>query len=236
MGAANAALAQLLCAHGKMTDTFGRILAFVACLVGLPIHLAICLAIRLQDRGPAIYRCRRLGRHGRIFTMFKYRTMRVGCPPLLKSGFKVVVENDDSRVTPLGHLLRCGVDELPQLWNIVRGEMTWVGPRPDESWMIANYGPMCTGRLASKPGITGLAQILDSRNCSTPVGYAIDVWYNRHRRFSADLWVVCATPLFILGWRSIGSGRLRRLMQNANFVQIVAVCQQEIESAVKVTS
>jgi lipopolysaccharide/colanic/teichoic acid biosynthesis glycosyltransferase len=216
-----------------MTELLGRATALLVCVVGLPIHLAVCLAIRLQDLGPAIYSCRRLGCDGTSYTMFKYRSMTVGCSPLIGSGFKVAVAKNDTRVTPLGRILRCGIDELPQLWNVVRGEMAWVGPRPDESWMLPKYGLACHERLHSKPGITGLAQVLDSRNFPTALGYAIDIWYNRYRTLFLDLWVISRTPFFVLGWRSIGSARLRRLLRDEELLGIAAACEKEVNAAEK---
>ncbi len=219
-----------------IAEAFGRIAAFVACLVGLPIHLLICLIIRLQDRGPAIYRCRRLGREGSVYTMFKYRTMRVGSPPLIRDGFKVTVDKADARVTRIGRLLRCGIDELPQLWNIALGDMNWVGPRPDEHWMLPNYGQACRERLLTKPGITGLAQVLDSRNSPTSMGYAIDIWYNRHRSFVLDLNIILLTPLFILGWRSVAFSLRRRLTTDEEVLRLSAASQEEIADAERAIS
>lgn len=209
----------------------GRIVAFLLCVVALPLHLILCMLIRLKDGEAAIYRCQRLGRYGTPYIMFKYRTMQRGCPPLIESGFKAVVQKADSRVTPLGHFLRCGIDELPQLWNIARGEMAWVGPRPDESWMLPNYGPISKERLMIAPGITGMAQVLGSRDQPTAVGYAIDLWYKRHANFLVDLWVVCVTPLFVLGWRTPGKQYLRHLMHVPEFANLVALCQAELDDA-----
>jgi lipopolysaccharide/colanic/teichoic acid biosynthesis glycosyltransferase len=211
-----------------MTKLFGRIVAFVLCLGGLPIHLAICLALRLQDGGPAIYRCLRLGRGGQIYYMLKYRTMKVGCPPVIVSGFRMIVAQADPRVTRLGRWLRCGIDELPQLWNIVRGEMGWVGPRPDEAWMLPHHGPVCKRRLWVRPGITGLAQVLDSRNLSTAEGYAIDVWYITHRCIWLDAWIVLVTPPFMAGWRSVGQGRLTKLRKLPEIEELRQGCDTEI--------
>jgi lipopolysaccharide/colanic/teichoic acid biosynthesis glycosyltransferase len=211
--------------------TVGRILALLFCVLALPLHLIICILIRFSDGHPAIYRCKRLGRSGIPYVLFKYRTMQVGCPPLLQSGFKAVVHKADPRLTPLGRFLRCGIDELPQLWNIVRGEMAWIGPSPDESWMLPNYGPNSRKRLMIKPGITGMAQVLDSRNQPTAVGYAIDIWYMRHVTFIDDIWILCATPLFILGWRSLGELSLTHLMQVPEFTSLVSLCQTELDDA-----
>jgi lipopolysaccharide/colanic/teichoic acid biosynthesis glycosyltransferase len=211
--------------------TIGRIVALLLCVLALPLHLVICMLIRLTDGHAAIYRCERLGRYGTPYILFKYRTMKMGCPPLLQSGFKAVVQKADPRVTTLGRFLRCGIDELPQLWNIVRGEMAWIGPRPDESWMLSNYGPNSRERLMIAPGITGMAQVLGSRNQPTAVGYAIDLWYKRHASFLDEIWVICATPLFILGWRSIGRQYLARLMYMPEFASLVTLCQAELDDA-----
>ena len=163
--------------------------------------------------------------------MLKYRSMTSGCAPVMRQGFKAVVEAGDPRVTRLGRVLRCGIDELPQLWNIVRGEMAWLGPRPDEAWMVSNYRNVTRERLFMKPGITGLAQILESRNQATAVGYAIDVWNRRHPSRRRDLWVACATPGFILGWRSVGRRYFQELMQADEFYALVTECRAEIEKS-----
>ena len=209
----------------------GRILAGIVCLAGLPIHLLLCLAIRLQDGGPALYLCPRLGWNGKFYAMFKYRTMQVNCPPMIASGFMVLVSQADARVTRLGRWLRCGIDEFPQLWNIVRGEMNWVGPRPDPEWMLENYGPVCRQRIAVLPGITGLAQVMDSRYLSTADGFAIDLWYIAHRSLWLDAWVVLVTPFFIAGWRSIGRRRLHALRNLPEFEQLLRQCTEELAVA-----
>jgi len=216
--------------------TVGRLVALLLCVLALPLHLIICILIRLNDGHPAIYRCERLGRFGTPYVLFKYRTMRVGCPALVQSGFKTVVQKADPRVTQVGRFLRCGIDELPQLWNIVRGEMTWIGPRPDESWMLPNYGPNSKERLMIAPGITGMAQVLDSRSQPTAVGYAIDLWYRRHATIVDDLWVICTTPLFILGQRSPGQLYLTHLMQVPEFTNLVSSCKSELDDAERRTT
>jgi lipopolysaccharide/colanic/teichoic acid biosynthesis glycosyltransferase len=159
--------------------------------------------------------------------------MHVNAAEIVTESFKTIVDQADPRVTRLGRWLRCGFDELPQLWNIVRGEMAWVGPRPDEAWMVPNYGPVCRRRTSVTPGITGLAQVLHSRNLDTPEGYAIDLWYITHRNFWLDLWIVAVTPLFMAGWRSIGSGRLRKLQSLKEFNDLHAICRAELAEAIR---
>jgi lipopolysaccharide/colanic/teichoic acid biosynthesis glycosyltransferase len=214
-----------------MTVRFGRLLAALFCIAVAPIHLLLCLLIRLCDAGPALYRSQRLGLRGKSFELIKYRTMKVNSAPVLAAGFKVVVEVSDLRVFRLGKWLRCGIDELPQVWNVVRGEMAWVGPRPDLPWMLPYYGPFTRGRLAALPGITGLAQVMDSRNLPTAEGYAIDLWYVRYHGFWLDLWIAAVTPLFIASWRSVGRRRLEQLRGSGEFRRLREACERELAVA-----
>ena len=208
--------------------TVGRLVAVLFCFLGLPIHFLICISIRLLDKGPALYRDKRVGQFERPFSMLKYRSMKVNCAPLVRAGSKMIVEVNDPRVTPLGRLLRCGVDELPQLVNIVRGEMAWVGPRPVPVSVLSKYGPIIRERFTLQPGITGLAQVLHSRTCSSARALTIDIWYLRHRNLWLDLWVIAVTPLFICGWKSVGRNRLRRLLQIPEFRNLEQRCQEEL--------
>src|SRR3954452_17616847 len=97
----------------------GRLFALLAAIAFAPVHAIIAALIYLQDGGPVFYRARRLGRHGRPFTMYKYRSMRVGAEPIVDPGLKTVVQVNDKRVTRLGKMLRCGVDEAPQLLHVI---------------------------------------------------------------------------------------------------------------------
>lgn len=143
----------------------------------------------------------------------------------------MIVQDADVRVTPMGRWLRTGVDELPQLLNIVKGEMAWIGPRPDPDWMLPHYGPICRRRLSALPGITGLAQVLGSRHLPAAEGFALDLWYLAHRTIWLDTWIVLATPFFIAGWRSFGRSRLRHIRQLEEFNELCRICDQEIISA-----
>lgn len=157
--------------------------------------------------------------------------MKVNAAHFLSPGLKMVVHAEDPRVTLLGRWLRCGIDELPQLWNIVRGEMAWIGPRPDPDWMLAHYGPNSRERLRTLPGITGFAQLLNSRNLSASEGYALDLWYIAHRTLWLDLWIILATPLFMAGWRSLGKHRLERLRNDFEFGSLRRKCDEEFISS-----
>jgi lipopolysaccharide/colanic/teichoic acid biosynthesis glycosyltransferase len=160
--------------------------------------------------------------------MLKYRSMKVNCKPLVRAGCKIIVEANDSRVTPLGRLLRCGIDELPQFANIARGDMAWIGPRPVPISMLAKYGSIIRERFKICPGITGLAQVMDSRSCSSARVFAMDIWYVTHRSLWLDLWIVAVTPAFICGWRSVGHNRLNRLLQLPEFREIERRCGDEL--------
>jgi len=181
----------------------GRLFAVVAVIFFAPFHLAIAALIFFLDGGPVFYRPKRLGKDGRPFTMFKYRSMRVGASPIINDGFKTIVTPNDDRVTPIGRVLRCGLDEAPQLLNVIRGEMAWIGPRPDELWMLPYYGPTVRERLSVLPGITGLAQVCDSRNLRTEQSYALDVWAVRHSTAALTMRIAVMTPLFLLGWSKV---------------------------------
>jgi lipopolysaccharide/colanic/teichoic acid biosynthesis glycosyltransferase len=215
--------------RGMLAAT-GRIAAAGAIGLGFPIHLLIALLIRLCDGGPVFYRAARLGRNGNPYELLKYRSMKVGSVPIVADDYKVIALERDSRVTAIGRLLRCGIDELPQLYNVVRGEMSWIGPRPDEPWMLENYGSVVRTRLSVLPGITGLAQVCNARSISTAQAYAIDIWYIRNRTMWLDLWIALVTPLFIAGVRSVGARRLRELHHLSEFSGLQRACEMELEA------
>jgi lipopolysaccharide/colanic/teichoic acid biosynthesis glycosyltransferase len=211
-----------------LPNLLGRAIALLICVFAFPLHLLICAAIRLLDHGPALHRCFRIGISGSFFELRKYRSMQVNVHHELSSGLKMIVRRNDPRLTWLGPWLRCGIDELPQLWNIFKGEMAWIGPRPDPDWMLPHYGVTCRERIAALPGITGLAQILNSRSLSTSEGFALDLWYLSHRTLWLDLWILLATPLYIAGWHSLGNTRLQHLRTIPEFVQLCRKCDEEL--------
>ena len=155
------------------------------------------LAIKLEDRGPVLYRQRRVGQDGREFELLKLRTMVVGAD---RQGAGWAVNRGDPRITRVGRVLRrLSVDELPQLWNVVRGEMSLIGPRPTLAYQVEQYTPRQRTRLDVRPGITGWAQIHGRASLPWEERIELDVWYVEHRSPRTDALILLRTPLALLG-------------------------------------
>jgi lipopolysaccharide/colanic/teichoic acid biosynthesis glycosyltransferase len=178
-----------------------RALDIVGASVGLalasPFLAASALAIKLEDRGPVLYRQRRVGRRGEEFELLKLRTMVVGAET---QGAGWAVNRGDPRITGVGRLLRrLSLDEAPQLWNVVRGEMSLIGPRPTLAYQVERYTDRQRRRLEVKPGITGWAQIHGRARLPWDERIELDVWYVEHRSPWLDLKILLRTPLALFG-------------------------------------
>ena len=161
-------------------------------LVSAPFLAAAAAAIKLEDGGPVLYRQRRVGKDGREFELLKLRTMVVGAERL---GAGYAIDEGDPRITRAGRLLRrLSVDELPQLWNVVRGDMSLVGPRPTLAYQVERYTERQRRRLEVKPGLTGWAQIHGRASLPWSDRIELDVWYVEHRSFWLDLRILARTP------------------------------------------
>jgi lipopolysaccharide/colanic/teichoic acid biosynthesis glycosyltransferase len=158
-----------------------------------PALLLIGAAIRLESPGPALFRQERVGKDGRVFRLVKFRTMRTGAPVEFRADGSTRVSSDDSRLTKLGRVLRGGVDELPQLLNVLRGEMSLVGPRPDMPVHAATYSDAERGKLAVKPGMTSLAAVLGRNQLFWRTRIAIDLRYIEHWDLGLDLAIIAQT-------------------------------------------
>jgi lipopolysaccharide/colanic/teichoic acid biosynthesis glycosyltransferase len=166
-------------------------------LLGSPALALGALAIKLEDRGPVLYRQTRVGKDGRDFELLKLRTMVVGAE---KQGAGYAVDRGDPRITRVGRFLRrTSIDELPQLWNVVRGEMSLIGPRPTLRYQVEAYDERQRRRLLVRPGITGWAQIHGRAKLSWPERIELDVWYVDHRSAKTDLLILLRTPLALFG-------------------------------------
>ena len=164
-------------------------------LLAFPFVL-IALAIKLDSRGPVFFRQERVGQHGRLFRPWKFRTMVVGA---VEQGLGYNVAKDDPRITRVGRFLReWGLDELPQLINVLRGEMSLVGPRPTLPYQVERYDSFQRRRLLVKPGITGWA-LIHGRNLLTwEERIKYDVWYAEHWSIWLDLWILLKTIWVVL--------------------------------------
>jgi lipopolysaccharide/colanic/teichoic acid biosynthesis glycosyltransferase len=167
-------------------------LAGVALLVASPLLAAAALAVKLGDGGPVLYRQTRVGKDGEDFELLKLRTMVVGAE---RMGAGLAVDEGDSRITRAGRILRrLSLDELPQLWNVVRGEMSLIGPRPTLRYQVERYDARQRRRLDVKPGITGWAQIHGRAALPWAERIELDVWYVEHRSLVTDLTILARTP------------------------------------------
>ena len=157
-----------------------------------PVIALAALAVKLEDRGPVLYRQTRVGRDGADFELLKLRTMVVGAETM---GAGLSVNRDDARITRAGRLLRkLSLDELPQLWNVVRGEMSVIGPRPTLRYQVEQYDERQRHRLDVKPGITGWAQVNGRAELPWADRIELDVWYVEHRSPRLDLRILARTP------------------------------------------
>ena len=168
-----------------------------ALLVASPLLALAALAVKLEDGGPVLYRQTRVGRDGVDFELLKLRTMVVGAETL---GVGLAVNRGDSRITRVGRLLRkLSLDELPQLWNVVRGEMSVIGPRPTLRYQVEQYDDRQRHRLDVKPGITGWAQVNGRATLPWADRIELDVWYVEHRSPLLDLRILARTPFALFG-------------------------------------
>ena len=164
---------------------FDVLVASGVLLLSSPVVALAAIAIRLESRGGAIYRQRRVGLDGREFDVLKLRTMVDGAERL---GAGLAVDKGDARITRVGALLRrLSIDELPNLVNVLRGEMSIVGPRPTLPSQVAQYTERERGRLAVRPGITGWAQVNGRATLPWSVRIELDLWYIANRSWRLDL-------------------------------------------------
>jgi lipopolysaccharide/colanic/teichoic acid biosynthesis glycosyltransferase len=166
-------------------------------LVMSPLLGIAALAIKLEDGGSVLYRQRRVGKDGDEFELYKLRTMVVGAESL---GAGFAVDSGDPRITRVGRILRrISLDELPQLWNVVLGQMSVIGPRPTLRYQVERYNERQRKRLSILPGLTGWAQIHGRATLSWDQRIELDVWYVEHRSPAVDLKILLRTPFALFG-------------------------------------
>jgi len=189
----------------RAVDVFvaGAGLALTSPILGLA-----ALATKLESGGPILYRQTRVGRNGEDFEVLKLRSMVVGAESL---GAGYAVDRGDTRITRVGRILRrTSIDELPQLWNILRGDMSVIGPRPTLRYQVEQYDERQWRRLEVRPGLTGWAQVQGRASLPWAERIDLDVWYVDHRSPRVDLEILLRTPLALFrgtyrgatgGWR-----------------------------------
>ncbi|HET7445885.1 MAG TPA: sugar transferase [Solirubrobacterales bacterium] len=172
------------------------LVATIALVVLSPFLLVAAIAIKLGSRGPVFYRQRRVGRDDCEFEMLKLRTMVQGSDPV---GVGTIVTRDDPRVTRAGRFLRrTSLDEVPNLVNVLRGEMAIVGPRPTIPAQVDDYTPFQRRRHEVLPGITGWAQVQGRAGIPWEERIELDVWYVEHRSFALDARILAKTAWLVL--------------------------------------
>ena len=187
---------------------FRRLLDITFGLVGsiltAPIVALLALAIRLESPGHPIYRQPRVGKDGRRFEICKLRTMVSGAE---FAGAGLAISEGDSRITRVGAFARrYSLDELPNLWNVLRGEMSVIGPRPTLQSQVDTYTERERGRLAVKPGITGWAQVNGRTSLPWPERIELDLWYVEHRSLAVDLQILTRTIKLVFSGAGIYKG------------------------------
>lgn len=176
------------------------VLALVLLLFLLPVLVIVAICIKVDSKGPAIFKQERLGLHGKLFEIYKFRTM---CINAEHTGSGVYSGKNDSRVTRIGRILRAtSIDELPQLINILKGEMSFIGPRPPltyHPWDISEYTPEQLRMFAVRPGITGWAQVNGRKGVLWPKRIELNVWYVDNVSLLLDLKILVTTVVKVLG-------------------------------------
>src|ERR1700727_1298584 len=183
---------------------FDILVSAAALALSSPVLIAAIVAIKLESRGPAIYRQRRSGLRGEPFDMLKLRTMVDGAEHI---GAGLRIDAGDSRITRVGAFLRrTSLDELPNLVNVLRGEMSLIGPRPTVPAQVAQYTPRQRERLAVKPGITGWAQVNGRASLPWSERIELDIYYVEHRSLALDARILLRTPALVLGGSGLYKG------------------------------
>jgi len=172
----------------RLFDIFG---SFGIVVVAFPLMVVSALLVKLTSAGPVLYRQERVGKNGRLFVLYKFRTMIDGAE---KHVGPVWAAKDDQRITPLGRILRrTRLDELPQLYNILRGDMSLVGPRPERPYFVQRHKALQGARLAVKPGLTGLAQVRSFYDLKPAHKVKYDYLYIQKRSLLLNVYILLRT-------------------------------------------
>src|SRR5918912_1940548 len=191
-----------------MPRALDLLLAALLLALASPLLALAALLVRLESRGPVLYRQRRVGKDGEPFELLKLRTMVPGAESM---GAGIYVVEGDPRITRVGRLLRrFSLDELPNLVNVLKGDMALVGPRPTIQEQVDRYTQRQRRRLEVKPGITGWAQVNGRVSLPWPERIELDVWYVEHRSLRLDLEILARTARMVVGGHGLYSEDLKQ--------------------------
>jgi lipopolysaccharide/colanic/teichoic acid biosynthesis glycosyltransferase len=187
-----------------MRRAFDIVVAGAALVFFSPVLVAALIAIRLESPGSPIYRQRRVGINGEEFDVLKLRTMVTGAEHI---GAGMAIDEGDTRITRVGGFLRrTSLDEIPNLINVLRGDMAVIGPRPTIPVQVAQYTERQRGRLAVKPGLTGWAQVNGRAALPWPERIELDLWYVEHRSWRLDFQILMRTARMVLSGHGLYKG------------------------------
>lgn len=190
---------------------FDIIVSLIVLVPFFPFWLIIALLIKLTSRGPVFFLQDRPGYKKKIFKIFKFRTMKTGSEKMVK-GQEVM--KDDERITSIGHFLRrTKIDEIPQILNVLKGDMSLVGPRPERVASLEDYDDEISKRLDMLPGMTGLAQVNGNIYLNLKDRYKLDVYYVEHFSLGLDLWILIRTIGVVL----CGEEKFQRSTRNMRY-------------------
>lgn len=178
---------------------FDLTVAIAALVIFAPMLGLIAVAIKVSSKGPVLFTQERIGWQGRTFRIIKFRSMVQNAPYIRNPDGNAYSSDTDLRVTRLGKILRrSSLDEIPQLWNVVRGEMSLIGPRPELAEGIQNYRPADFRRLNVRPGMTGWAVVHGRNDVPVDTRRELDTWYADHAGFLLDLKILCKTVAIVI--------------------------------------
>ncbi len=191
-----------------MYNILKRIFDFFFSLLLLPVLLVLIivvgLAIKLDDKGPIFYFAYRIGKDGKIFQMLKFRSMKINSPDIRLEDGSTYNSNSDSRVTKVGKFLRkTSIDEVPQILNILKGEMSFIGPRPDSAMWLENYTEDEKIILTVPPGISGYNQVVSRNASNTKEKIENDIYYVKHYSFKLDVWILIKTVQTVIKSKNV---------------------------------
>lgn len=215
----------------RTLDILLSVIALALLAVLLPV---ISVLIVLESRGPVFFRQKRLGLMGRVFEVVKFRTMHTDAKGLFNPDGSRFVGDADPRITRIGQFLRLGLDELPQTYNILKGEMSFIGPRPDDYFAAQHYSGIEWLKLSTIPGITGLAQVTGRNQLPWHERMKYDVYYAYNRNLRMDVAIIWRTLAMLARFEIqrpvVSMDTVERFLRNEQLVIDASRLQQQIQS------